>query len=142
MDISVVGSSYAQRMSLSLADASNLSVDKVDLGVQIGTDGNGGLGVFKRIDADSNSGGSDINTRLINGLPIGTPINLLVRVVDFNENLTDYSSSYEILVNGAVVNSGCLSLQRFCHRPLSYLRCGRPRRPGLLRQPATDRYGR
>ena len=44
--------------------------------------------------------------QLISGLPIGTPINLQVRVVDFNANLTDYSSSYEILVNGATVNTG------------------------------------
>ena len=29
-----------------------------------------------------------------------------MRVVDFNANLTDYSSSYEILVNGATVNTG------------------------------------
>ena len=41
-----------------------------------------------------------------NGLPIGTPINLTVRVVDYNTNLTDYSSSYEILVNGTTVNTG------------------------------------
>ncbi len=44
-------------MSLSLADASNLVVGDVDLGLQIGTDGAGGLGVFKRIDAASRSGG-------------------------------------------------------------------------------------
>jgi hypothetical protein len=106
MNITVVGSSYAERMSLSLADASDLAVGNVDLGVQIGTDGNGGLGVFKRIDAASNSGGSDINTRIANGLPIGTPINLTVRVVDFNTNLTDYNSSYEILVNGASRDTG------------------------------------
>ena len=50
MNITVVGAN-AQRMSLSLADASDLPVNDVDLGVQIGTDGAGGLGVFKRIDA-------------------------------------------------------------------------------------------
>jgi len=106
MDISMVGSSYAQRMSLSLSDASDLAVQNVDLCLQIGTDGTGGLGVFKRVDAASNSGGSDISTRLMDGLPIGTPINLTVRVVDYNANVTDYNSSYEILVNGASVDSG------------------------------------
>ena len=78
----------------------------MDLGLQIGTDGAGGLGVFKRVDAASRSGGTDVNTQLVSGLPIGTPITLQVRVVDFNANLTDYSSSYEILVNGATVNTG------------------------------------
>jgi len=105
MDISVVGS-IAQRMSLSLADASNLPVGDVDLGLQIGTDGLGGLGVFKRVDGASRSGGTDINTDLVTGLPIGVPITIQVRVVDFNGNLTDYNSSYEILVNGATVNTG------------------------------------
>ena len=106
MNISLVGTNYAQRMSLSLADASNLPVGDVDLGVQIGTDGAGGLGVFKRVDAASRSGGTDVNAQLVSGLPIGTPITLQVRVVDFNANLTDFASSYEILVNGATVNTG------------------------------------
>ncbi len=105
MTISTVGTN-AQRMSLSLADASNLSVDNVDLGVQIGTDGNGGLGVWKRIDAASRSQGTDANVKVTDGLPIGVPVNLTVRVVDFNADLTNYSSSYEILVNGAVTNTG------------------------------------
>ena len=106
MDIDVVGTTYAQRMSLSLADAGDLPVGDVDLGVQIGTDGAGGLGVFKRLDAGSSPGGADVNVRLTNGLPIGTPINLTVRVADFNGNTTDLASSYQILVNGAVVDSG------------------------------------
>jgi len=106
MNISVVGSTYAQRMSLSLADASNLVIGDVDLGLQIGTDGSGGLGVFKRVDAASRSAGTDVNADLVTGLPIGTPITLQVRVVDFNANLIDYASSYEILVNGAPVNTG------------------------------------
>ena len=106
LNISQVGSAYAQRMSLGLSDTSNAGVDAVDLGLQIGTDGTGGLGVFKRIDAGSSSGGSDVNTRLVNALPIGTPVNLKLRVVDFNANLTDFSSTYEIFVNGNSVNSG------------------------------------
>lgn len=93
-------------MSLSLADAGNLGVNDVDLGVQIGTDGTGGLGVFKRIDAASNAGGTDINVRLTNGLPINTPVTLTMRVVDFNADATNFNSSYEILVNGALVDSG------------------------------------
>jgi hypothetical protein len=106
MNVSQVGSSYAQRMSLGLSDTSNAGVDAVDLGVQIGTDGTGGLGVFKRVDAGSSSTGSDVNTRLVNALPIGTPVNLKVRVADFNANLTDFDSTYEILINGSSVNSG------------------------------------
>ncbi len=106
MDIDAVGSSYAQRLSLSLADGSDLPVGDVDLGVQIGTDGAGGLAVFKRVDAASNAGGTDINQKLTNGLPVGTPIELMMRVADHNSNVVDFSSSYQILVNGAVVDSG------------------------------------
>lgn len=106
MTIDVVGASYAQRMSLSVSDASNAAVDAVDFGVQIGSDGSGGLGVYKRIDAPSNSGGADVNTRITNGLPIGSPINLKVRIEDYNDNVTDFNSSYEILVNGVSVNTG------------------------------------
>lgn len=105
MTIEVIGAN-AQRMSLSVSDISNDSVDKVDLGVQIGTDGSGGLGVYKRIDAGSSSGGADVNTRILSGLPIGTPINLKVRVTDYNANVTDFNSSYEIFVNGTSVNTG------------------------------------
>jgi arylsulfatase A-like enzyme len=106
MDISTVGASYAQRMSLSLADVSDLPVNNVNLGVQIGTDSAGALGVFKRIDADSSSGGADINAKLVSGLPVGVPITLKLRVVDSNADLTNYASSYEIFVNGASVNTG------------------------------------
>ncbi len=106
MTIDVVGSTFAQRMSLSLADTSNLPVGDVDLGVQIGTDGAGGLGVFKRIDAGSSSGGSDINASLMSGMPIGTPITLKLRIVDSNANLADFNSTFEISVNGQSVNSG------------------------------------
>jgi arylsulfatase A-like enzyme len=96
----------SQRMSLSLADGSNLAVQNVDLGVQIGPDGAGGIGVYKRVDAGSNSGGSDVNSRMVNGLPVATPVAFTIRVTDFNQNVTDYNSSYEILVNGASVSSG------------------------------------
>jgi arylsulfatase A-like enzyme len=106
MDISVVGSSYAQRMSLSLADAPDAPVNNVNLGVQIGDDSAGGLGVFRRIDAGASSGGSDINNKIASGLPIGTPIDLKIRVGDYNANVTDYNSSYEILVNGVTVSTG------------------------------------
>jgi len=106
MNISVVGGSYAQRLSLSLADASNLQVGDVDLGLQIGTDGTNGLGVFKRVDGASRSGGTDINATLLAGLPIGVPITIQVRVVDYNADLINYASSYEILINGATVNTG------------------------------------
>ena len=106
LNITTVGTSYAQRLSFGLSDVSDVAVGDLDLGLQIGTDGGTGLGVFKRIDAGSDSGGADINTRLTNGLPIGTPINLALRVTDSNSNVTDYSSSYEILINGAVANSG------------------------------------
>ncbi|MFN7140001.1 MAG: sulfatase, partial [Limisphaerales bacterium] len=105
MNIDAIGAT-SQRMSLSVSDVSNVAIGDVDLGVQIGSDGTGGLGVFKRIAAGSNSGGNNINTRLTNGLPIGTPINLLLRVSDFNGNTTAYNSSYEVLVNGASVDSG------------------------------------
>lgn len=106
MDIDVVGTSYAERMSLSLGDSSNLAVGNVDLGIQIGTDGAGGLGVFKRIDAGSHSGTGDINVKLASGYPIGTPIDLQVVVQDYNSNTTDYASSYEIFINGSSVDSG------------------------------------
>jgi arylsulfatase A-like enzyme len=106
MNISMVGSSYAQRMSLGLSDTSNAAVGDVDLGIQIGTDGTGGLGVFKRVDAASNAGGSDINTRILNGLPVGTPVAITLRIVDYNANTSDFASSYEIFVNGTSVNSG------------------------------------
>ncbi len=106
MDIDLVGTSFAQRLSLGLADVSNVPVNDVDLGVQIGTDGTGGLGVFKRLDAASTPGGSDVNLRLTNGLTIGTPITLTLRVTDFNANLVDFNSSYEILINGALLDVG------------------------------------
>lgn len=106
MNISVVGPNYSQRMSISLADGSDQSVNNVNLGVQIGSDGSGGLSVFKRIDAGASPGGSAINMRLTNGLPIGAPINVTLRVNDYDANVTDFNSTYEILVNGASVNSG------------------------------------
>ncbi|WP_168442114.1 sulfatase family protein [Pontiella desulfatans] len=106
MDVDVVGATYAQRMSLSLADASGLAIQEIDLGIQIGTDGAGGLGVFKRMNAGSNSGGSDVNTMIASGYAIGTPLDLKIVVQDFNSNTTDYASSYEIFVNGASVDSG------------------------------------
>lgn len=106
MNISVVGGSYAQRMSLGLSDTSDVPVGDADLCLQIGTDGSGGLGVFKRVDAASQAGGSDINVRLTNGLPIGTPITLLVRVVDYNANVADYNSAYEIFANGVLLDAG------------------------------------
>lgn len=106
MNISLVGSNYAQRMSLSISDTSDLPVQDTDLCLQIGTDSAGGLGVFKRVDAASNPGGSDINVRLTNGLPINTPITLRVRVVDFNGNVTDYNSTYEIHANGTLLDTG------------------------------------
>jgi arylsulfatase A-like enzyme len=106
MDIDVVGANFAQRMSMSLSDTSDAPVNNVDFGLQIGTDGTGGLGVFKRIDAASASGGSDVNNRITNALPIGTPIDLKVRITDFNANVTDFGSTYEIFVNGASINSG------------------------------------
>jgi hypothetical protein len=106
MNISTVGTSYAQRMSLSLADVSNVAVGSADIGLQIGTDGAGGLAVFKRVDAVSNPGGSSSNTSLTNGLPIGTPITLTLRITDYNADVTAYNSSYTILVNGATNNTG------------------------------------
>jgi len=96
----------SQRLSLSLSDASNGAVGDVSLGVQIGSDGAGGLAVYKRISSGASSGGSAVNTKIASGLPIGTPINLTVRVTDYNANLTDYNSTFEILVNGASANSG------------------------------------
>lgn len=106
MNISVVGTTYSQRMSMSLADVSNVAIASADLGVQIGSDGAGGLGVFKRVAAASNSGGSDLNVRLMSGLPIGTPINFKLRVVDYNADSVNFNSSYEILVNDVVVDAG------------------------------------
>ena len=106
MTIDVVGPSYAQRMSLSVSDASDAAVQNVDFGIQIGSATAGGLGVFKRIAAASSSSGSSVNTSLTNGLPIRTPIDLKVRITDYNANVTAYSSTYEIFVNGVSVNSG------------------------------------
>ena len=106
MDIDTVGNDYAQRMSLSLSDVSNQEVGSVDLGIQIGTDSAGGLGVFLRMDAGSQSASSDINRMLVGGLPIGTPVELRIVVSDFNDNTSDYSSTYEIFVNGSSVESG------------------------------------
>ncbi len=106
MNIATVGTSYAQRMSISLADVSSVAVQEADLGLQIGTDGSGGLLVAKRVDAASNSGGADINSTLISGLPIGSPISLTLRVSDYNVNVSNYSSTYEILVNGISRNTG------------------------------------
>jgi arylsulfatase A-like enzyme len=105
MNISTVGSSYAQRLSLSIADVSNAGTDAVDLGVQIGGYSSG-LAVWKRLDGGSVSGGSDLNNRITEGLAINTPITLTLRVSDANANTTDYASTYQILVNGTVVNSG------------------------------------
>ncbi len=106
MTIDGVGANYSQRMSLSLADGSDLAIASVDLGVQVGSDGAGGLNVFKRLDAASDSGGADINQTLTNGLPIGVPVDLMLKIVDFNGNATDFGSSYEIFVNGARLSTG------------------------------------
>jgi hypothetical protein len=106
MTIDVVGANYAQRMSLSISDVGGVSVDNLDFGIQIGSDGAGGLGVYKRIDAASSSTGADVNTRITNGLPIGAPINLKVHIVDYNADSTNYSSTYQVFVNGVSVNSG------------------------------------
>ena len=106
MTIDVVGPSYAQRMSLSVSDASDAAIQNVDFGMQIGTDSAGGLGVFKRIAANSSSTASAVNSSVVTGLPIGTPINLKVRIVDYNTDITAYNSTYEIFVNGASVNTG------------------------------------
>ena len=92
MNISVVGRNYAQRMSLGLSDTSDVPVGGADLCLQIGTDGSGGLGVFKRVNAASHAGGGDLNVRLTQGLAIGTPITLRARIVDYNGNVTDYGS--------------------------------------------------
>ena len=92
MTIDVVGASYAQRQSLSLSDVGGVTVDNLDFGLQIGTDGAGGIGVFKRIDAASSSTGADVNSKIASGLPIGTPIDLKVQIVDYNANITNYSS--------------------------------------------------
>lgn len=105
MDIDAIGTG-SQRLSISLADTANAPIADVDLGLQIANDGNGGLAVFKRVDGASTSGGTDINMRLTEGLPIGTPVALTLRVTDFNGNLTNFSSSYQILVNSNLVNSG------------------------------------
>ncbi len=106
MTIDLVGTSYAQRMSLSVSDASDAPVNNVDFGIQIGTDSAGALGVFKRIDAASASGGADVNTKVAGGLAIGAPINLKIRIVDYNATTADFNSTYEIFVNGASVNTG------------------------------------
>ncbi|HPY31616.1 MAG TPA: sulfatase-like hydrolase/transferase [Verrucomicrobiota bacterium] len=106
MNISVVGRNYAQRMSLGLSDTSDVPVGGADLCLQIGTDGSGGLGVFKRVNAASHAGGGDLNVRLTQGLAIGTPITLRARIVDYNDNVTDYSSAYEIWANGVLLDTG------------------------------------
>ncbi len=105
MTIDGVGAN-AQRQSLSISDISNDTVDKVDFGVQIGSDGAGGIGVWKRIDAASSSGGADVNTKLTSGLPIGSPVTLKLRIVDYNADVTSYNSTYEVFVNGASINTG------------------------------------
>lgn len=112
MTISKVGAAYAQRMSLSLADASNLAVGDVNLGVQIGTDGAGALGVFKRVAAGANSGGGAVNTKILGGLPIGAPVTLTARIVDANANVADFASTYEILVGGSPVSAGTFRFNR------------------------------
>ena len=100
-------------MSLSLSDVSNVTVDNLDFGLQIGTDGTGGLGVYKRIDAASSSGGTDVNTRITNGLSIGVPINLKVRITDYNADVTNYSSTYQVFVNGTSINTGSFRFNTF-----------------------------
>ena len=45
---------------MSLADVSNVAIASADLGVQIGSDGAGGLRVFKRVAAASTSGGATL----------------------------------------------------------------------------------
>ncbi len=100
MDISVVGVNYAQRMSLSLSDTSDAAVQGVDFGIQIGKDTATTLGVFKRLSAGS------VNTKILGGLPIGVPVNIVLRISDFNGNTSDPLSTYQVFVNGSSVNSG------------------------------------
>jgi arylsulfatase A-like enzyme len=106
MTIDAVGANYAQRLSLSVSDVSNASVDNLDCGMQIGTDGTVGLGVFKRIDASSSTTGADINSRVTNGLPIGVPISLKLRISDYNTDITNFASTYQLFVNNVSVSTG------------------------------------
>ncbi len=105
MNITALGAN-SQRLSLSLSDTSDAPTPDVDLGLQIGPNGSGALQVNKRIDSGSNPNGTEVNSRLANGLPVGVPIDLLLRVTDSNTNLINFGSSYQILVNGVVVDSG------------------------------------
>lgn len=97
----------AARMTLGIADAILPAggVAGHDLGVQLDLVTGGTISVFKRIDAGSNPGNTDINAAIATGLPAGEPVE--VRVV--MEDSTDYGvfgTGYEIFINGSSADTG------------------------------------
>lgn len=95
-----------RRMSFMLTDSAGDSIVSADLGFQLATTGNRRPNqVFKRIDALSNSTGADINSAVVSGLPFGERINIRLLVTD-DTDYSGYNSSYQLFVNGNMVDSG------------------------------------
>jgi hypothetical protein len=94
------------RTSLSISDASGSGVQAVDLGIQLDLEANNTISVYKRIDAASHAGGSDVNTTIATGLPAGVPVAIRVVIHDSTDYLSGYHTTYEVFVNGASVDTG------------------------------------
>ncbi|RYD35725.1 MAG: hypothetical protein EOP87_06850, partial [Verrucomicrobiaceae bacterium] len=97
----------AARMTIGIADSPTPDggVAGHDLGVQLDLVTGNTISVFKRIDAASNAGGTDINAPIRQGLPQGEPVSVRVVMQD-STNYSVYGTAYEIFINGQSADTG------------------------------------
>ncbi|MBB5353767.1 hypothetical protein HNR46_004029 [Haloferula luteola] len=95
------------RMTLGIADSASpaAGVGDHDLGIQLDLVSGNTVSVFKRMDANSQATGADINAAIATGLPMGEPVTVRV-LIDEAEGDLSYPATYEIWVNGQLVDSG------------------------------------
>jgi hypothetical protein len=103
----------ARRMTFYLADQPTpaAGIGDADFGFQLVTSATPGgpLSIFRRIDAASNSGNTDINNSVASGFPFGEPVEFRLVINDSTDSST-FSSTYELFVNG---NSAATGTFRF-----------------------------
>jgi hypothetical protein len=99
----------SRRMSFYLTDQPTpaAGVGDADFGFQLATSATSGgpMSVFRRIDAASNSGNTDINNSVASGLPFGEPVEFRLVINDSTDSTT-FSSTYELFVNGSSAATG------------------------------------
>jgi len=96
----------ALRTSLSISDAAGSGVQDVDLGIQLKLEANNTISIYKRIDAASNAGGTDVNATIATGYPPGVPVAIRVVLNDSTDYLSGYNTTYEVFVNGVSKDAG------------------------------------